>query len=317
MDPLSDVLSLLRIRSYRCAGIDAGGDWSFRLGAHEGIKFHAIVSGDCWLSVAGVPNDMHLESGDCFVLAGGRSFRLASDLAVMSLDARSILPTLQDGMVSAYNGGGKCSIVCGHFAFDSPQSSILARLLPPVVLIRNDSDKALLRWSLDRMSKELRERLPGGFLVAQQLATMILVEVLRSYLAGELEGEGGIGWLFALADKQIGKAVYAIHESPERRWTLQTLAEHIGMSRTTFTLRFKAKAGVSPIEYLTRWRMMVAGDRLTKSDNSVAAIALSVGYDSESSFSTAFKRVMGCSPRQYRKSPQHGRAAVQARELFS
>ena len=310
MDPLSDVLLLLRIRSYRCAGIDAGGDWSFELDAHEGIKFHAVVSGSCWLSVAGMPNDMHLQSGDCFLLPGGRSFRLASDLSIMPLDARSILPSLQDGIINTYNGGGNCSIICGQFAFDSPQSSILAGLLPPVVLIEKDSDKALLRWSLDRMSQELRERLPGCFLVAQQLATMVLVEVLRSCLAGEFEGESGTGWLFALADKQISKAIHTIHECLERRWTLQTLAEHVGMSRTTFTLRFKGKAGVSPIEYLTRWRMLVAGDRLTRSNNSIAAIALSVGYDSESSFSTAFKRVMACSPRLYRKGLQHNGTAA-------
>jgi AraC-like DNA-binding protein len=138
---------------------------------------------------------------------------------------------------------------------------------------------------------------PGGFLVAQQLVTMMLVQALRLHLA---EGSsGGVGWLFALADRQMAAAINAMHADLAYRWTLQELAERAGMSRTTFTLKFKATAGVSPMDYLTRWRMLRAGDRLAHSSDSISVIALSLGYESESAFSTAFKRVMGCSPRQY------------------
>src|SRR5271155_5256607 len=163
--------------------------------------------------------------------------------------------------------------------------------------------------SLERMSQELREPQPGGFLVAQQLAYMMLVQALRLHLA---EGaSGGVGWLFALADKQMGAAIAAMHDDPKHQWTLQALAERAGMSRSTFALKFKATVGVSPMEYLTRWRMLLAGDRLTNSSDPVSVIALSLGYESESAFSTAFKRVMGSSPRQYSRSgttvsPSHG-----------
>jgi AraC-like DNA-binding protein len=112
-----------------------------------------------------------------------------------------------------------------------------------------------------------------------------------------------VGWLFALADTQMGAAITAMHESPGHRWTLQELGERVGMSRSIFALKFKATVGTSPMEYLTRWRMLLAGDRLTNSSDALSAIAVSLGYESESAFSTAFKRVMGCSPRQY------GRAA--------
>jgi AraC-like DNA-binding protein len=99
-----------------------------------------------------------------------------------------------------------------------------------------------------------------------------------------------------------------MHADPARRWTLNALASHAGMSRSSFALKFKQTVGQAPMEYLTRWRMLLAGDRLAHSDEPIAAIALSLGYESESAFSTAFKRVMGRAPRQY------GRAEVEAAE---
>ena len=199
--------------------------------------------------------------------------------------------------------------VGGHFALTGNHAGILLGMLPPIVHIRKESDKAALRWSLERMMQELREPQPGGFLVAQQLAYMMLVQALRLHLA---EGpSGGVGWLFALADKQMGAAINAMHDDPAHRWTLQELAERAGMSRSTFALKFKETVGESPMEYLTRWRMLLAGDRLVNSSDPISVDRPSLGYESESAFSTAFKRVMGCSPRQYSRgrngaSPSHG-----------
>jgi AraC-like DNA-binding protein len=154
-----------------------------------------------------------------------------------------------------------------------------------------------MRWSLERMMEELRGSRPGGVLVAQPLAYMMLVQALRLHLA---EGSrGGVGWLFALADKQMSAAITCMHDDPSHRWTLQELAERVGMSRSIFALRFKETVGSIPMEYLTRWRMMLAGDRLTNSNDPLSAIAASFGYESESAFGKAFKRVMACSPRQY------------------
>lgn len=152
--------------------------------------------------------------------------------------------------------------------------------------------------------QELREGQPGGFLVIQHLAHMMLVQALRLHLAEGIKG--GVGWLFALADRQMSAAINAMHDDPARRWTLQDLAHRAGMSRSTFAEKFKEMVGASPMEYLTRWRMLLAGDRLVNSSDPVSVIALSLGYESESAFSTAFKRVLGCSPRQY------GRAAASA-----
>jgi AraC-like DNA-binding protein len=107
---------------------------------------------------------------------------------------------------------------------------------------------------------------------------------------------------FALADKQMSATINSMHDDPAHRWTLQELAERAGMSRSTFALKFKETVGASPMEYLTRWRMLLAGDKLVNSSDPISVIALSLGYESESAFGTAFKRVMGSSPRQYSRA---------------
>ena len=292
MDPLSDVLSLLVPHSYGAGGFDMGGEWSIQFPQHRGFKCYAVVSGQCWLAMQG-PEALPLTAGDCFLLPQGRPFRLASDLNLASV-LYSSLPRV-GGIAS--NGGGDCFIVGGHFALADRHAGILLGALSPVVHVREEADKAALRWSLERMGHELRGRQAGASLVAQHLSHMILVQALRLHMA---EGvRAGVGWLFALADKQISAAISAVHNDPARRWTLQMLAEHAGMSRSGFALRFKELVGETPMEYVTRWRMLLAIDRLAASGDPVSVVGRSLGYGSESSFSTAFKRVMGCSPRHY------------------
>jgi AraC-like DNA-binding protein len=314
MDPLSDVLFLLKVRSYMSGGFDVGGELSVRFGQHDGIKCYAVVSGQCWLSVDGVPDAVQLETGDCFLLPHGRPFRLATDPGLEPVDALTMLAAARrQGSIAIINGGGRCCIVGGHFAFTGNHAGMLLGVLPPIVHLQKDSDKAAMRWSLERMRVELSEQQPGGSLIAQNLAHMMLVQALRLHLA---EGvRGGVGWLFALADKQMSAAITAMHESPGHRWTLQELGEHVGMSRSIFAVKFKERVGTSPMEYLARWRMLLAGDRLTNSSDPLSVIALSLGYESESAFSTAFKRIMGCSPRQYSRGREPASSSSRAPEV--
>lgn len=300
MDPLSDVLSLLKPRSYMSGGFDVPGDLAIQFPKHQGIKCYAVISGQCWLSVEGTPDPVALTAGDCFILPRGLPFCLASDLTLTPVDFYSLLSGLRNGRTFARNGSGGCYLAGGHFLLSGGQAGMLLGFLPPVVHIRKESDKVAMRWSLERMMQELRDPQPGGSLIAQQLAYMMLVQALRLHLEEGLKG--GVGWLFALADKQMRTAITCMHDDPAHRWTLQELAEHVGMSRSIFALRFKETVGATPMEYLTRWRMLLAADKLTSSADSISMISLSLGYESESSFSKAFRRIMGCSPRQYSRA---------------
>jgi AraC-like DNA-binding protein len=297
LDPLSDVLSLLKPRSYISGGFGLNGDLAIQFPKHQGVKCYAMLSGQCWLSVEGIPDAVLVTAGDCFLLPRGLPFCLSTDLSLTPVDFNILRAArMSGGAVSNYEGAGRY-IAGGHFLLSGSHADTLLGSLPAIVHIRKESDKAAMRWSLERMKEELRDPQPGGSLIAQQLAYMMLIQALRLHLADG--AVGGVGWLFALADQQMSRAITNMHDDPGHRWTLQELAGRVGMSRSIFALKFKERVGETPMEYLTRWRMLLAGDRLKSLDESIADIALSLGYESESAFGKAFKRVMGCSPKQY------------------
>ncbi len=298
MDPLSNVLALLKPRNILSAGLEAGGDWAIQFPDQQsGIKTGAVVSGACWLSVTGVPDPVRLETGDCFLLPSGRAFRLASDLTLPPVAAATLFAATPTGGIASLNGGGAFSMVSNRFGLEGNPAGLLLPLLPPIVHIRDVPGQAALRWSIERMMTELRDPQPGGYLIIEHLAQMMLVQALRLHLADG--AASGVGWLFALADRQMSSALNAIHDDPAQHWTLQDLATRAGMSRSSFALKFKAMVGTSPMDYLLNWRMALAGSRLQTSRDPISVIAPALGYESEAAFSTAFKRVMGCAPRQY------------------
>ena len=296
MDPLSDVLSSLKPRSYASGGFGVEEDIAIQFPKHEGIKCYAMLSGQCWLSVEGVADPVLVTAGDCFLLPRGLPFCLATDLSLRPVDFATLQATWRADadLKHAPNGSFMAG---GHFLLTGDHADMLLRTLPPVVHIRNEADRAAMRWSLERMREELRNPQPGGSLIAQQLAYMMLVQALRLHLADG--AKGSVGWLFALADTQMRAAITCMHDHPGHPWTLQTLATHVGMSRSVFAQRFKKTVGATPMEYLARWRMMLAGERLKQPGDSISAIASSLGYESESAFGKAFRRVMGCSPAKY------------------
>ena len=297
MDPLSDVLSLLRPQSYAFRGLDAGGRWAVQFPPGPGIKCYALTHGQCWLWMDAGPAPIALAAGDCVLLPRGQAFRFGSDEAAPAADALELFPTTRVGSAVTLNGGGTCSGVGGYFDFVGPHADLLLGVLPPVVHVHAETDKVALRQSIERLMQELRDPQPGSALLASHLAQMLLIQALRQYVADH--SERGVGWLFALADHAMGGALAALHADPGHPWTLQSLAEHTNMSRSSFAARFKTTVGQTPMEYLTRWRMLVAADRLACSHEPVANIAYSLGYESESAFSAAFKRVIGCPPRRY------------------
>ena len=300
MDPLSDILSLLKPDSYGFRGLDAGGDWAIEFEAADGIKCYAINSGECWLELEGTTAPVHLAAGDFVLLPGGQAFRLYSARAAPPIDAYGFFSAFPVGEMAVLNGGGGCSGVGGYFDFVGLHAEVLLGMLPAIVHISAEASKAELRSSIERLMRELRAPQLGSSLIAGHLAQTLLIEALRLHLADR--SHHGVGWLFALADRQMHAVIAAMHEEPGRRWTLQALARVAGMSRSSFSARFKATVGEPAIDYLTRWRMMLAADRLSDKGMPIAMVAPTVGYESESAFGAAFKRVLGYSPRRFAKA---------------
>ena len=298
MDPLSDVLSLLRVRNYHSATLSLGGDWAFTFPEREGIKFTAVVKGSCWLQVEGEQQPQRLQQGDCFLMTRGMPFSLYSDMSQPVMDSDGHFQTLAADELTLHYGGDDIQLVGGRFDFSGVPTQLLLSSLPSLVHVQaNDPQASLLRWALERFTSELQQKRPGRSLMNEHLAHLMLVEVLRTHLA-TLDSTG-IGWFYGLADRNLSVALSAIHAAPAHRWSVQELAQLATMSRSAFALRFKQVVGAAPMEYLTHWRMLLASDRLKNSDDAVSTIAFSLGYESESAFSTAFKRVMSQSPRHY------------------
>lgn len=299
MDPLSEVLSLLNTQHSVFAGLKAGGKWAIDFPPPDGVKFNAIVEGACWLTVDGVEQPIRLERGDCFLLSRKRAFSLGSDRSLPALRADEIYR-------HAVNGIARCGsadaffLIGGRFAFGS-EANLLFDGVPPVAVIRRGSDQAsVLSWALHRLAHEFATPSPGNSIVVQHLGHIMLVQVLRLYLAQE--GNNTPSWLLAVSDPRIGAVIQAIHADPARPWTIEDLGKVAGVSRSTLALRFKQKAGIAPLEYVSRWRMQLAARSLKANHTTISSIAQKLGYDSDSAFSHAFKRIMKCSPRAYRKT---------------
>ncbi|KQQ40085.1 AraC family transcriptional regulator [Duganella sp. Leaf126] len=297
MDPLSDLLTLMKPAGYGFRGIDAGGDWALAFAAADGVLCFAIETGSCWLQLASAPAPLRLAAGDVVLLSSGGEVELYSHQAAPRRDAAAFLSGVPPGEVAVLNGGGDCRGIGGFFGLQGWHAASLLAAVPAVVHVRSASSKTALRAGVQRLMDELRTPRPGSDLIASHLAQALLVEALRAHLES---GEGSQGWLAALGMPTLRRALSAMHADVARRWTLRDLAAVAGMSRSSFAAHFERVTGDTPIAYLTRWRMVLAADRLTGSSRALADIAASVGYESESAFGAAFKRVMDSSPRRYR-----------------
>ncbi|EBA13454.1 AraC family transcriptional regulator [Roseobacter sp. CCS2] len=296
MDPLSDIVSMLRPHDCVAAGLDAGGHWAIRFGAHEGLKCNAIINGTCWITVEG-ETPVRLQQGDCAVLPHGLPFILSSKKTRQGRDAETVYAPVRHGGTATYGSGGEFFMTGARFRLDGAASKTLLRSLPALVVLRDGPTSRTIQWTLQHIADELRTPRPGGALTITHLSHVLLLQVLRDHLVGLEKNKAG--WLHALADPQLCAALVALHNDPARKWTLEALASEASLSRTVFAVRFRKVAGQTPMAYLTEWRMLLAADRLRRSRTSVARIAAEVGYGSESSFGAAFQRVMGSSPRRF------------------
>lgn len=303
MDPLSDVFHLLKVESVLSARIEVYGAWSLRFSAYEHIKFGGVLEGSFWLWFEDGAPPVKLEAGDFYLLTRGQPYCTGSDPSLDPVDGREVLATCRcaDGIVRYGQGGEKVSAAGGRFTFDANTSDLLLKSLPPLVHVPAASESAAsLRAVLDLLRLETESVRPGASVAAVSLANMVLVQILREHLAS---GAHTPGWLGALADPKIGTALDFIHADVSRRWKVEELASAVAMSRTTFTERFRTLVGMPPLKYLTGWRIAIASAAL-REGKSLASVAESVGYGSDSAFNSAFKRVTGRSPGRYRSQSE-------------
>lgn len=310
MDPLSDVLSRLSTRHSFFAGLRAGGQWAIDFPPPLGIKFNAVVTGNCTLQVEGMAAPVHLAAGDCFLLSRGQRFSLSSGPGQSTVPAVPAVPTTpviraEDIYRDAVDGIAHCGtadelfLIGGRFNFGD-EAGALFEGLPAVAIIDGGSEQAsVLHWALQRLAHEMTHPSPGSAMVIEHLGHLMLLQVLRTYLA-QTE-QPAAGWLLAMVDPRIGAAIHAIHAQPAHPWRMEELAKIAGLSRSAFALRFKQKAATTPLDYVLRWRMLLAKQALRSSAREpISAIAQRLGYDSDSAFSHAFKRMTQDSPREYR-----------------
>ncbi|MEH1164011.1 AraC family transcriptional regulator [Micromonospora sp. CPCC 205539] len=296
MDPLSHVLALSNIEGAVCAELRAGGDWTIAFRGQMHVKFGVVLSGSCWLSVEGVEAPLRLRQGDCYLVVGGRDYRLASDPGRMPA-VRSEEIWSADEHVGYCGVGHDATLVGGRLHFDRANAELLLNALPPVVHLRADTDSSgVLRATIQLMTYESAAPRPGQTLMLDHLARIILLQGLRAH-AGSA---GASAHLPALLDPGVDAALTMMHDDVARNWSVDELARAARMSRSGFAERFKALVGESPARYLLSLRMHSAKQILLKSDRTVSSVAAELGYASEAAFSTAFKRVMGASPRDYR-----------------
>ncbi|MFI7520116.1 AraC family transcriptional regulator [Micromonospora globbae] len=296
MDPLEDVLALVGATSHVSTAMAAGGRWAIRFAPPAGVKFNAVRHGSCLLRVDGVPDPVGLAEGDCFLLTRPLGFTLASDPDTLPEPARPIFTAAVDGVARA-GTGNDVFLIGGAFSFTERARDLLLDGLPPVIHVPAATpEAATVGWAIEEIDTELRTAPLGGTLVAEHLALVMLIRILRLHLA---QG-GGTGWLAGLADPVLASALRAMHARPAHPWTVAELARVAAVSRSTLAARFKEVVGQGPLEYLTGWRIELAAGRIRRSDDTMSSIARAVGYGSESALSVAFKRTTGLSPRAYR-----------------
>jgi AraC-like DNA-binding protein len=302
MDPISDVFSLLKVNSILSARLECAGAWALRFPAYRHMKFGSVHKGSMWVWIEDVTEPVKVEAGDFYLITNGRPYCLADKPEIEPVDAvKALAARRETGSVVRYGEGLMKTVgTGGSFVFDEEMSGLLLDLLPPFIHIRSSSSHArALELALGLIVFETEMPRPGAAIVAGNLANIVLVNILRTHLGGD---SCLIGWLGALADAQIRRALERMHGETARRWKVKELASEVGMSRTSFSERFKALVGVPPMEYLIRWRMTIARNALRHGKESLSDIAASVGYASETSFSLAFKGIFGKSPGRYRTS---------------
>jgi AraC-like DNA-binding protein len=294
MDPLSDVIALLRPSAAMSKPISGKGRWGVGYAAHDAPGFSIILAGEAWLTLNG-REPLQLGRGDFLLLPTTPAFSLSSE---KGMSCAPVAP--RDEAVRHGEQEGEPDFVAlgGSFTFERVNTPLLLSLLPKQIYIAASQGRATRFGRLiELLAEECATDYPGKELIIQRMLEALLVEALRWH---SIEGQGvTTGLLNGMKDPSLTRAIQAIHSDVRANWTVAGLASIAGMSRSAFSARFGETIGCAPIEYLARWRMALAKDALASGVKTLDRIAAEVGYESASAFSTAFRKRLGCPPGQF------------------
>jgi AraC-like DNA-binding protein len=305
-DPLGEALHVVRMDRSFTSSCEFGAPWGLELPAFpDTVMFHVVTAGRCWVEVPGEA-PRFLQPGDLALVPHGQGHRLASapglpgprlfDLPRVVAGER--YEVLRQGM----DGGGEVAhLVCGTVRFDHPAARQLVALLPRLLVVDGAASPEgdWIRTTVRFLAAEAAALRPGGDAVITRLADVLVIQAIRDWI--DRDPAARVGWLGALRDPQLGRAIALIHRDPARPWSVADLAHEVAMSRSAFAARFAELVGEPPMRYLARWRMQVAATCLRERGAAVAEVALGLGYGSEAAFSRAFKRTVGVPPGAVRR----------------
>lgn len=308
-DVLADVLDTMRLATLMHGRFELYAPWGIRFPDSPGAHIVVIARGGARLEVEGVEGALALSAGDLALLphGGGHTLRDAEGSPLHTLEHGECQRSHGAGPIRLGGDGARTALVAGSFRLGAAPRTLLFEGLPRVIHIAADDPvtSPSLAPLVQLLIAESASSSPGATVIMSRLADILLVQAIRTHIAGSHCQAHG---LCALADPQIRKALSLIHERPADPWTVESLATAVALSRSGFAARFSALVGEPPLEYLARWRMTKAAQYLRESELSLNEVAATVGYQNEASFNRAFKRWGGIAPGAYRRQNERTRA---------
>jgi AraC-like DNA-binding protein len=297
MDALSEVISYLKPQAAITGSTECYSPWSIEFSGYNYVKFGFVVEGECYLSTRGL-KPVKLEEGDAWILIRPVNFTIATDLKLPSVSSEEVFktpgPKHYVGKKTAQSS--RTSVYGGRLDFDQLNASFVLDNLPKVIVLKAEQSSTTLKHILKVLQSEFLSTQMGSRIIIESTIQLVFIEALRNLDFKQLKG----GSLKGLAHPEIGKVINEIHKDIKRDWTVTELSKIYGASRSSFAASFKMTVGVSPMDYLQRWRMIHAKEALKVGNSRISEIAYSVGYESVTAFSTAFSKVVGQSPKAFR-----------------